>query len=113
MIADASLAILDCTWSTARSFPAQQRLPIRHSRSQQLLNGASNVSSPPRSGIVAQKPEETAMSEPTVREVAHRYFDALGRGDIPTALACLADDVEWVNLPKTPGVSDIIPWLGT
>jgi hypothetical protein len=28
-------------------------------------------------------------------------------------MACLAPVGEWVNLPKTPGISDIIPWLGT
>jgi ankyrin repeat protein len=49
----------------------------------------------------------------TAEEVARTYFDALGRGDIPTALGCLAQDIEWVNLAQVPGVSDIIPWLGT
>ena len=57
------------------------------------------------------------MQEPnaglTTEQVAHIYFDALGRGDVPTALACLADDVEWINLAQVPGVSDIVPWLGT
>jgi ankyrin repeat protein/ketosteroid isomerase-like protein len=53
------------------------------------------------------------MTDLTARETARRYFDALGRGDIPTAIGCLAEDVEWINLPKTPGVSDVIPWLGT
>jgi uncharacterized protein len=53
------------------------------------------------------------MPNLSAKDVAHRYFDALGRGDIPTAIACLADDVEWINLPKIPGVSDIVPWLGT
>lgn len=53
------------------------------------------------------------MADSTTHVVAQTYFDALGRGDIPVALSCLADDVEWVNLAPVPGVSDIIPWIGT
>ncbi|HUO40346.1 MAG TPA: ankyrin repeat domain-containing protein [Mycobacterium sp.] len=45
--------------------------------------------------------------------IATQWFAALDRGDIDSALTMLAPDVEWVNLPKVPGVSDIIPWLGT
>lgn len=45
--------------------------------------------------------------------IATQWFAALDRGDIHGAMALLAPDVEWVNLPKVPGVSDIIPWLGT
>jgi ankyrin repeat protein len=46
-------------------------------------------------------------------QIASQWFSALDRGDIDTAMNLLAPDVEWVNLPKVPGVSDIIPWLGT
>ena len=53
------------------------------------------------------------MSDQETRQIARQWFDALDRGDIETALSCLADDVEWFNLPKIPGVSDIVPWLGT
>jgi ankyrin repeat protein/ketosteroid isomerase-like protein len=53
------------------------------------------------------------MSDQETRQIARQWFDALDRGDIETALSCLADDVEWINLPKIPGVSDIVPWLGT
>lgn len=53
------------------------------------------------------------MSAAETKEVAQRWFDALDSGDMQTALSCLADDIEWVNLPKIPGVSDIIPWIGT
>jgi ankyrin repeat protein/ketosteroid isomerase-like protein len=45
--------------------------------------------------------------------IVNQWFSALDRGDIDGALALLAADVEWVNLPKVAGVSDIIPWLGT
>jgi ankyrin repeat protein/ketosteroid isomerase-like protein len=52
------------------------------------------------------------VTPPSPHDVARRYFDALGRGDIPTALDCLADDIEWIDVPVTPGVSDVIPWSG-
>jgi ankyrin repeat protein/choline dehydrogenase-like flavoprotein len=68
----------------------------------------------PMSGSVpASQSNAGPATLPTAHEVARRYFDALGRGDIPGAMACLADDVEWINLPKIAGVSDIVPWLGT
>lgn len=35
------------------------------------------------------------MPEPTPAAVAATYFDALGRGDVPTALAQLSDVVVW------------------
>ena len=53
------------------------------------------------------------MTEAQTRKVAEDWFDALDRGDMNAAVACLADDIEWENLPKIPGVSDIIPWIGT
>jgi ankyrin repeat protein len=37
----------------------------------------------------------------------------LNRGDVPAAIGCLADDVEWINLAPLPGLTDIVPWLGT
>ena len=46
-------------------------------------------------------------------QIASQWFSDLDRGDIDAAMGLLAPDVEWVNLPKVPGVSDIIPWLGT
>lgn len=35
------------------------------------------------------------MSEQTPAQVAATYFEALGRGDVPTALALLSDTVVW------------------
>jgi ketosteroid isomerase-like protein len=46
------------------------------------------------------------------RQVVTEWFEALGRGDVETALQCMADDVRWENIEKVDGVSDIIPWLG-
>jgi len=59
------------------------------------------------------------MSEEATRAVVSRWFDALDAGDVDTAMACLADDVRWINSPAEegqpggiPGLSAIIPWLG-
>jgi ankyrin repeat protein/ketosteroid isomerase-like protein len=47
------------------------------------------------------------------RAVAEAWFAALDRGDIPAAVALLADDIYWENIAQVPGVSDIVPWTGT
>ena len=53
------------------------------------------------------------MSQTETQKVAQQWFEALDAADYDTAISCLADDIEWVNLPKIPGVSDVIPWIGT
>ena len=59
------------------------------------------------------------MSEEATRTVVMRWFDSLESGDGETAMACLDDNVRWVNSPGepgksggVPGLSAIIPWLG-
>lgn len=59
------------------------------------------------------------MSEENTRTVVARWFGALDAGDINTAMACLADNVHWINSPAEdgkpggiPGLSAIVPWLG-
>jgi ketosteroid isomerase-like protein len=59
------------------------------------------------------------MSEEVTRTVVSRWFDALDAGDVDTAMACLDDNVRWINSPAEkeqsggiPGLSAIIPWLG-
>ena len=59
------------------------------------------------------------MSEEETRRVVSRWFGALDAGDGDAAMACLDDDVHWVNSPGEegkpggiPGLSAIIPWLG-
>ncbi|MCP4365966.1 MAG: hypothetical protein GY800_11815 [Planctomycetes bacterium] len=59
------------------------------------------------------------MSEENTRAVVSRWFNALDAGDVDTAMACLDDNVRWVNSPGEqgkpggiPGLSTIIPWLG-
>lgn len=53
------------------------------------------------------------MDSQTTREVAETWFQALTSGDINRAVACLADDVEWINYKPVPGLNDIMPWIGT
>lgn len=59
------------------------------------------------------------MSEEATRAVVSRWFDSLDAGDLDTAMACLDDNVRWINSPAEegkpggiPGLSAIIPWLG-
>src|SRR4051812_49187662 len=59
------------------------------------------------------------MSEEETRAVVSRWFGALDAGDVDAAMACLADNVRWINSPGEegepggiPGLSAIIPWLG-
>ena len=35
------------------------------------------------------------MTDPTPAAVTASYFDALGRGDVPAAMALLSSDVVW------------------
>ena len=48
------------------------------------------------------------MSEHTNAEVIRQAYKAFGRGDIPTVLDLMADDVDWAL--QGPSV---IPWAGT
>ncbi len=59
------------------------------------------------------------MSEEATRAVVSRWFSALDAGDVNAAMACLDDNVRWINSPAEegkpggiPGLSAIIPWLG-
>jgi|GEM_PF-851807 len=59
------------------------------------------------------------MSEENTRAVVSRWFGALDAGNVAAAMACLDDNVHWINSPATkgkpggiPGLSAIIPWLG-
>jgi ketosteroid isomerase-like protein len=60
----------------------------------------------PREGAPRPAPAST-------REVAQAWFDNLGRGDFDAALKLVHADVFWTNIPPTPDVSDLAPWLGT
>jgi uncharacterized protein len=48
------------------------------------------------------------MAEQENVRLVREIYAAFGRGDIPTALAALAEDVEWWE----PGPTDILPWAG-
>lgn len=47
------------------------------------------------------------------QETAQKWFDALKKGDVNTALNYIDDNVEWINMQPVKGVSDILPWIGT
>jgi len=47
------------------------------------------------------------------RQVAETWFSSLEQGNLQNAQALLDENVVWENIPSTPGVSDLAPWLGT
>lgn len=42
------------------------------------------------------------MGSAESKQVIRSYFDALGKGDYPTALGYFADDITWWVLPSSP-----------
>jgi ketosteroid isomerase-like protein len=57
---------------------------------------------------------EVKMHGPlTSRQVAESWFSNLEQGNIQNAQSLLDENVVWENIPSTPGVSDLAPWLGT
>jgi ketosteroid isomerase-like protein len=59
------------------------------------------------------------MNEEATRAVVERWFGSLNAGDFDAAMACLDDNIHWINSPAEegkpggiPGLSAIIPWLG-
>ena len=62
---------------------------------------------------------DEATREAATRAVVARWFDALDSGNVDAAMACLDENVRWINSPAeegkpggVPGLSAIIPWLG-
>jgi len=47
------------------------------------------------------------------RQVAEAWFSSLEQNRLQDAQALLDENVLWENIPSTPGVSDLAPWLGT
>jgi ketosteroid isomerase-like protein len=47
------------------------------------------------------------------RQVAEAWFSSLEENRLGDAQALLDENVLWENIPSTPGVSDLAPWLGT
>jgi len=47
------------------------------------------------------------------RQVAKAWFSSLEQNRLQDAQALLDENVVWENIPSTPGVSDMAPWLGT
>jgi succinate-semialdehyde dehydrogenase/glutarate-semialdehyde dehydrogenase len=49
----------------------------------------------------------------TPHQVAEAWFTNLEQGNLKGAQALLDENVLWENIPVTPGVSDLAPWLGS
>jgi ketosteroid isomerase-like protein len=49
----------------------------------------------------------------TPRQVAEAWFSNLEQNKFRAAQALLDENVLWENIPSTPGVSDLAPWLGS
>jgi ketosteroid isomerase-like protein len=49
----------------------------------------------------------------TTRQVAEAWFSNLEQNKFLEAQALLDENVLWENIPSTPGVSDLAPWLGS
>lgn len=47
------------------------------------------------------------------KKIAGRWFGNLEAGKFDEALALVDERVHWENIPPTPGVSDLAPWLGS
>jgi len=60
---------------------------------------------------IAKEAEVRASVSP--RQVAETWFSSLEQNNLPAAQALLDENVVWENIPSTPGVSDLAPWLGT
>jgi ketosteroid isomerase-like protein len=49
----------------------------------------------------------------TPRQIAETWFSNLEQGNFNGAQTLLDENVLWENIPSTPGVSDLVPWLGS
>jgi ketosteroid isomerase-like protein len=47
------------------------------------------------------------------QRLVEKWYNAITNMDIGTALSCLSDDVEWINIQPVAGISDNLPWIGT
>ena len=57
--------------------------------------------------------EVGAQATLSPRQVAEAWFSSLEQNRLQDAQALLDENVLWENIPSTPGVSDLAPWLGT
>jgi ketosteroid isomerase-like protein len=60
---------------------------------------------------IAKKAEVQKTLSP--RQVAKAWFSSLEQNRMQDAQVLLDENVVWENIPSTPGVSDLVPWLGT
>ena len=59
------------------------------------------------------KKEQGVQGTLSPRQVAEAWFSSLEQNRLQDAQALLDENVLWENIPSTPGVSDLAPWLGT
>src|SRR5271157_4957328 len=57
--------------------------------------------------------EVGTQGTPSPRQVAEAWFSSLEQNRLQDAQALLDENVLWENIPSTPGVSDLAPWLGS
>ncbi len=57
--------------------------------------------------------EQGGQGTLSTRQVAEAWFSSLEQGNLQDAQALLDENVVWENIPSTPDVSDLAPWLGT
>lgn len=57
--------------------------------------------------------EVRAQGTLSPRQVAEAWFSSLEQNRLGDAQALLDENVVWENIPSTPGVSDLAPWLGS
>jgi ketosteroid isomerase-like protein/muconolactone delta-isomerase len=65
---------------------------------------------PPGSPVYAPTPVAAKL---TPKEVAEAWFSNMEQSKFQDGLALVDENVVWENIPSTPGVSDLAPWLGS
>lgn len=65
----------------------------------------------PRPAITAPPPKK--VDADVTRQVANVWFNGMQSGSFDEGLKLVDPNVVWDNIPPTPGISDLAPWLGS